>query len=182
MNMKKITFCLTGLITLCLMFGGASVYAGSSEKIAYLKNNIHGQERAARGGEMVSKASYANWIDPGEGHFIVPVNSKVKITVKRGIMGRKLLITNLADGREIHFELNLRNMKLKKMDAYIELISSPEETPLGKLSALDRKGVKLGKAFIGMSKKGVRIALGYPSRHRTPSLDANTWVYWKNRR
>ncbi len=181
MNRKIMAIGMTGLIIACLMFGGATVYAADA-KVVYLKQNIHGQERAARGGQMVSKASYANWIDPGEGHFITPVNTKVKITVKRGIMGRRLLITSLKDNREINFELNLRNMKLKSMDAYIDLISSPNLTPLGKLSALDRKGVKQGKALIGMTKRGVRIALGYPSRHRTPSLDANTWIYWKNRR
>ncbi len=181
MNGKKMAVGLVGLIILCLMLGGAPVYADDG-KAVYLKQNIHGQERAARGGKMVSKASYANWIDPGEGHFIVPVNTKVKMTVKRGIMGRRLLITSLKDKREINFELNLRNMRLKSMDDYIALISSPNLTPLGKLSVKDREGIKQGKALIGMTKKGVRVALGYPSRHRTPSLDSNTWVYWKNRR
>ncbi len=180
MNGKRIAIGLAGLVLFCLVFGGAPAWAG--DKVVYLKQNIHGQERASRGGKMVSKASYANWIAPGEGHFIVPVNSKVKVVVKRGIMGRRLLITNLKDNREINFELKLRNMKLKNMDDYIALITSPNMTPLGKLSVLDRKGIRQGKALIGMSKKGVRIALGYPARHRTPSLDSNTWVYWKDRR
>jgi outer membrane protein assembly factor BamE (lipoprotein component of BamABCDE complex) len=32
-----------------------------------------------------------------------------------------------------------------------------------------------------MTKDGVRIALGYPAAHQTPSLNENTWVYWTNR-
>jgi outer membrane protein assembly factor BamE (lipoprotein component of BamABCDE complex) len=32
-----------------------------------------------------------------------------------------------------------------------------------------------------MSKDGVRIALGYPAIHRTPSLDSDTWTYWHHR-
>jgi len=32
-----------------------------------------------------------------------------------------------------------------------------------------------------MTKEGVRIALGYPAVHKTPSLDGNSWTYWKNR-
>jgi len=28
------------------------------------------------------------------------------------------------------------------------------------------------------AKKGVRIALRYPAKHKTPSLDENTWTYW----
>jgi len=31
------------------------------------------------------------------------------------------------------------------------------------------------------AKKGVRIALGYPAKHKTPSLDENTWTYWIDR-
>lgn len=182
MNAKKMAICVTGLIILCLVFGGAPVYAGSDDKVMFLKNNIHGQQREGRGGKMVSKASYANWTAPGEGHFFVPVNAKAKIRVKRGIMGRRLVITILKTKREIHFELNLRNMRCKSMDDYIALIASPNPTPLGKLSPKDRKGIKQGNALIGMSKEGVRIALGYPARHRTPSLDSNTWIYWKNRR
>ena len=46
---------------------------------------------------------------------------------------------------------------------------------------IDQKGVQDGKAFIGMSKEGVRMALGYPAPHRTPSLDSSTWIYWRNR-
>ena len=32
-----------------------------------------------------------------------------------------------------------------------------------------------------MTKNGVRIALGYPAAHRTPSLENNSWIYWHNR-
>jgi len=32
-----------------------------------------------------------------------------------------------------------------------------------------------------MTKNGVRAALGYPATHRTPSLENQTWIYWKNR-
>lgn len=32
-----------------------------------------------------------------------------------------------------------------------------------------------------LSKKGVKMALGYPAKHRTPSLDDNTWTYWRDR-
>jgi outer membrane protein assembly factor BamE (lipoprotein component of BamABCDE complex) len=34
---------------------------------------------------------------------------------------------------------------------------------------------------IGMTKNGVRAALGYPATHRTPSLENQTWIYWTNR-
>jgi outer membrane protein assembly factor BamE (lipoprotein component of BamABCDE complex) len=52
---------------------------------------------------------------------------------------------------------------------------------MDKFSELDRKGIAEGKAYVGMTKPGVMTALGYPATHRTPSPDANTWVYWRNR-
>jgi hypothetical protein len=36
-----------------------------------------------------------------------------------------------------------------------------------------------GTPIIGMSKEDVIKACGYPPKHRTPSLNCNTWVYWK---
>jgi outer membrane protein assembly factor BamE (lipoprotein component of BamABCDE complex) len=46
------------------------------------------------------------------------------------------------------------------------------------LSEVDRHGIEAGKALPGMSKQGVTIALGYPAKHKTPSLESNEWVYW----
>ena len=67
------------------------------------------------------------------------------------------------------------------VDQYIDLIISPTKVSLKSTSEKDRKGIRDGKAYIGMTKKGVMTALGYPAAHRTSSLDNNTWVYWKNR-
>jgi hypothetical protein len=67
------------------------------------------------------------------------------------------------------------------MVEYIDLISSTKKTSLGNLSAKDSKGIKEGRAYTGMTKNGIRIALGYPARHRTPSLDGYEWVYWIDR-
>ena len=66
-------------------------------------------------------------------------------------------------------------------EQYINLITSSKKVNLEQLSEIDQKGIKSGKALIGMSKTGVKIALGYPATHRTPSLENNSWVYWLNR-
>ena len=52
---------------------------------------------------------------------------------------------------------------------------------ISSLSKLDRKGVRDGQVLKGMTKRGVEYAIGYPPKHRTPSRDLNTWVYWVNR-
>jgi hypothetical protein len=145
----------------------------------YLKNNIHVQKQTSRRGEAVYRASYANYTDPGEGHLFVPVNTPVTITTAGGIRGKGIAITT-QDGKLIRFEFNSRNMGMEP-EEYFSLITSPSMTSITHFSSIDRKGIADGKAYKGMTKDGVRIALGYPAVHQTPSLDNNTWTYWKNR-
>lgn len=155
--------------------------APANAQTRYLKNNIHYQGRPDRAGRMVYRASYANYVDPGAGHEILPVNSEVEISVNsRRFRGRNLVIIDAKSGRTIHFGYNERNMRLPMLE-YIDLISSTKKTSLSNLSAKDRKGVNDGRAYIGMTKNGIRTALGYPAKHRTPSLDNNEWIYWIDR-
>jgi len=143
----------------------------SGENPLFLQSNIHAQV-----GGRDTKASYANWTDPGAGHIIIPVNTPVEF----GRYRRGFSIKILNDGGLIYFEYNRRNMGMSA-DQYIRLITSSEKVNLSELSEIDQKGIKSGKALVGMSKKGVRIALGYPAAHRTPSLENNSWTYWRNR-
>jgi len=39
-------------------------------------------------------------------------------------------------------------------------------------------GVREGRLIEGMTKEQALIARGYPPAHRTPSLDANEWIYY----
>lgn len=52
---------------------------------------------------------------------------------------------------------------------------------LDALPALDRQGVRAGRALVGMTRRGVVLAMGYPPPHATPSLEASRWIYWTNR-
>lgn len=49
------------------------------------------------------------------------------------------------------------------------------------LSATDRQGIREGRAIVGMTRRGVILAMGYPPRHVNPNLDAPSFTYWKNR-
>ena len=172
---------MTIIIVLAAIAINNGIPAQADAETRYLKNNIHYQGRPDRGGRMTYRASYANYVDSGAGHEILPVNSEVEISVtSRGFRGRALLIVDGKTGRRIHFEYNERNMRIPMVE-YIDLISSPKKTSLSNLSAKDQKGVKDGRAYTGMTKEGIRIALGYPAKHRTPSLDNLEWVYWIDR-
>jgi len=52
---------------------------------------------------------------------------------------------------------------------------------VAKMSKVDQKGIKKGRALPGMTRQGVIFAMGYPPKHQTPDLDADTWLYWQNR-
>ena len=176
MCLRKVTVGLLILFPLFMILdscgGSRSTPPGyASGRTVYLKYNIHAQQ-----GPRDCKASYANWTNPGTGHFIIPVNTPVEIgTFKRGF---SFIIKD--DGRKVFFEFHPRNMAMS-VDQYIDLITSPTKVSLKGISEKDHKGIREGKAYIGMTKKGVMRALGYPATHKTPSLEANTWVYWKNR-
>jgi hypothetical protein len=176
MHFRRIAFITLSLSLMIIIIVGCrstppQANRASDANPLFLQNNIHAQI-----GPRDTKASYANWTDPGGGHTIIPVNTPVEF----GRYRRGFTIKNLNDGSLIYFEYNQRNMGMS-VGEYISLITSSNKVDLNKLSAIDKDGIRDGKARVGMSKKGVRIALGYPAAHRTPSLDNNTWVYWRNR-
>ncbi|NLT24580.1 MAG: outer membrane protein assembly factor BamE [Syntrophorhabdus sp.] len=151
---------------------GSPVYQATANAV-YLKNNIHVQHHD-KSGEY--RASYANWTNPGKGHIVIPVNTLVTMGDFR--RGMTIIVQNT--GKEILFELDESSVKMSP-EQYFKLITSAEPTKLDRFSAVDQKGIKEGRAYNGMTKDGIRIALGYPAPHRTPSLGDNTWYYWTNR-
>ena len=50
-----------------------------------------------------------------------------------------------------------------------------------RMSAMEKENIRKGKVAIGMSKKAVIMAYGYPPEHRTYSLDSDLWIYWRSR-
>lgn len=145
--------------------------------VAYLKSNIHGTERIS-GDSRSIRASYANYVGNYAHHSIIPVNTQVTIdkVARNGIY-----MTTQNDGTEIVIEYHAGNMGEISAEDYVGLITSPTQVSLDRFDSIDRKGIRAGEVYQGMSKDGVRIAWGYPARHRTPSLEENDWVYWLNR-
>lgn len=176
MNYRNLFVLVLIISALCFVFTGCGgvtryVVAGNESKPLYLQNNIHVQEK-----EGHYKGSYANWTEPPSGHIFIPVNSVVEVEYDR----RGFYIIEKRTGRTLEMEYDEDRMKIS-IDQYLKYIVSPSPVNLEVFSEIDRKGIGDGKAFTGMSKNGVRIALGYPARHRTLSLDSNTWVYWRGR-
>ena len=122
------------------------------------------------------RASYANWTDPGPGHAIIPPNTPM--TVEKWYRG--FILRTEAPRRTIYFLYDTGRMRLSIPD-YVKAITSPTPVSLTHLTPVDLEGVSQGRALVGMTREGVLTALGFPAQHRTPSLDAPEWTYWKNR-
>jgi len=168
---KFINGCFRFLFVLMFMGYGATTLCSASA-VKYLRNNIHVQEHR----HEEYRASYANWTNPGKNHVIIPFNTPVTIENFR----RGFAIVTQDSRKRILFEYDESRMRMNE-DQYITLITSSQPIKIDDFSEVDRKGIKEGRAYIGMTKDGVRIALGYPATHQTSSLNENTWVFWTNR-
>jgi hypothetical protein len=49
------------------------------------------------------------------------------------------------------------------------------------LSEIDRQGIREGRAIVGMTRRGVILAMGHPPLHVNPDPSAPTFMYWKSR-
>lgn len=161
------------LMFLCLAVFLLPQAGFAAEGRVYTKYNIHAQSKDGYN----LKASYANFTAPGAGHVIIPAGTEINVT-KHGWRG--FVFTYDGGNKKVTFEFQKKRMGMS-MDEYIAKITSPEPVKYNKLSKKDKKGIADGKAYKGMTKKGVMIALGYPAAHRTPSPDSNSWTYWTNR-
>jgi len=161
------------LLLMCLLGLVFTLPALSQDEIRFTKYNIHTQSKNG----VKAKASYANYTDPGVGHVVVPAGTEIDITKQ----SRKGFVFTYDNGsKKVTFEYHDKRMGMS-IDEYIEKITSSQPVSYNKFSKKDKKGLADGKAYAGMTRKGVLAALGYPATHRTPSLDEKTWVYWTNR-
>ncbi len=58
---------------------------------------------------------------------------------------------------------------------------STSKIDLNEFTQEEQKAIKFGEVRIGMSKQAVLVAVGYPPKHKTVSLESNHWRYWRHR-
>jgi len=116
----------------------------------------------------------ANFQQPG----LIPICSEVTLLM---MFTDKMLFRVNATGKEYWY---------LEYDATQEPLSTNlshyfgQDCPQGRLAALtpiEKEGVRLGIPKKGMSKDALVLAIGYPLRRDTPSLEDSTWRYWISR-
>jgi hypothetical protein len=150
---------LRGLILLSFLLAACGGAQMDPAKIVYTQTNLRFRGREA--------TSVNEW----RGRTILPVCTPAQVTRARG--------------REIRFLVNgerhsyvIHRSSRVPVDAEVNRLFGMGCPDLAAMSPADQAGIQQGRPYIGMSKAGVVIALGYPPDSRTPSLDQSPWTYW----
>jgi len=112
---------------------------------------------------------------------IIPAGTEVKIVSRSW----KKIIFSDTSGLVFtlnHVEKQSRITLVELFDRYFSKENVMAEG--GKFShftEIEKRNIKDGRIDIAMSKDAVLMAYGYPPSHKTPSLNYNTWTYWKMR-
>jgi hypothetical protein len=69
----------------------------------------------------------------------------------------------------------------EKIDGIFSRTFGENASDLSGFSEMERSNIKKGAVAAGMSKEAVIKAMGYPPRHKTPTLSLDQWRYWQNR-
>lgn len=155
------------LTSACTMAPTLDGKPGSTPNPLYTLSNLHPDEARSR--------LYAvNYQMAG----LIPVCSQIEVIARsRNQMKFRVVDTNRTYSYAFH------RSAAEPFTAHLMRYFGPDcgRGTIDSLSALDKKGIKQGQALVGMSKTGVRIAMGVPPRHQTPDLERNQWRYWRNR-
>ncbi len=168
MNLRSSIF-VAGLAlaaTACKSGGGAVAYHLTGQPNIVTLVNLHPDEQR-------SKLYSSNYLQPG----LIPRCTPVKIA---SVNAKQARFT--ANGATYVYEFQ-RKLMVESVDEHLDRIFGTQcsDADLAKLSDLDRKGIKEGQVFEGMSRQAVIYAIGYPPAHETPRLDSDQWKYWRNR-
>ena len=107
----------------------------------------------------------------------VPINTEVELLKKKG---ESISIRVVGTGEKVKI-VNIRNFSGEGLDGIFERMFSREETDLSAYSPEQVKQITAGVFNPGMTKEEIVLSIGYPPKHKTPSLDQNQWRYWQNR-
>jgi len=110
---------------------------------------------------------------------ILPVGTKVSI---HSIRDRRIRFTPEGSG-QLFTLINSPKTSTITTEELFNKYFSTEPVGMGtgdyyQLTEVDRENIKNGTIAIGMSKKAVLMAYGYPPTHKTPLLTSDIWYYW----
>ncbi|MBF0384416.1 MAG: hypothetical protein HQL27_00955 [Candidatus Omnitrophica bacterium] len=107
---------------------------------------------------------------------LLPINTQVKI----GTIRKSGITFTDNDNMAYMIKIVIKHTPNTLEDVFNNYFSESQISLLS-LNGEEKRNVEAGTIGVGMSKKAVIAAYGYPPAHMTPSLESNQWKYWKDR-
>ena len=109
--------------------------------------------------------------------ILVPINTEVEFIKS----SRKQITVKIPSyDATVNIE-NEEGYSGEKIDGIFKRMFARERVNLDAFTEAEQSQIKKGLVADGMSKDAVVKAMGYPPKHKTPSLNMDQWRYWKNR-
>lgn len=166
--MKKIITLVTLMVaTLFIGCGGAKL-SPKTQELVQKKTTLYTQVGMWTEKGKIIGTNYATGMH-------IPVNSEVTI-----LAANKKAIVISYQGQKITYEVVTKYTRVNT-DEMINRLFSTEKVSLEGLSPATKTNILNGAVALGMTKKSVLLARGYPPFHMTKGIEDNTWKYWRNR-
>jgi hypothetical protein len=118
-------------------------------------------------GDWVSDLNYGS-------DALIPAGSPIRIVD----YGRWRLITEV-DGKKIRIGLDYgRSKETLAQFARKLTVDKDLRFRMASFPSPVQDAIRAGKVMPGMSKEQVVMAVGFPARHETPTVDAPSWKFW----
>jgi len=134
--------------------------------------------------------SYNMWYELGKEEAMWAINYKTGTMIPAGtevsnirVKKTQIFFVTVDDKKRYIVNFNAKFHPGKKPADYASMMFSEKDfLELTKeMSQTDIDGIDEGLIMVGMTKKAVIVAYGYPPEHKTPDLNDNVWRYWLNR-
>ena len=111
--------------------------------------------------------------------YLIPICTEVEI---KKISKKKMIFVDKSSGIEYQY-LWHKKATPSGLNANIEKHFGTEcpQDEISGLSKVDQDGIKNGQPAMGMTRRGIILAMGYPPEHVTPNTDMGLWMYWRNK-
>ncbi len=161
---RAIAACCAALVLAgCASTGGPSPITDKEGQTVYTQRNLWFHE-----GEHITTNYQAG--------TKLPINSRVTIT---GSSGETIAIET-ADGNQYTI-VNVADYTKEDIAGIYDRYFANSKVDLSRFTAQERRAIEKGRIDEGMSKEALLVARGYPPAHETPSLESDSWRYWKKR-
>jgi hypothetical protein len=107
---------------------------------------------------------------------MIPVNTPINLLE----INEKTIDITVNGGQKITVKNIAKHTGDNTVQAFNKLFNR-QKVNLDQFSALEKEHIASGTVAVGMSKKAVTTAIGYPPITQTASLNADTWVFWRHR-